>query len=171
MDKETRNLLIGLVLGGLIALTGSWVMWNIQIGYENANLAHGIYLDIDKSNASLQTFANVYKHPENLPIKNTYIVPSTSFYLDYRLSPTPVDISRFDPELSDKLYFYYYNLAEAETIRLHLNDPNSIESKNPYVYDTFYAQMGKDIINCSEEIQPIKNIIIKKYPNKPYFFF
>lgn len=166
MDKETRNLFIGLVLGGLIAFAGSWVMWSIQISYENANVAHGIYLDLEKSNASIQTTANVFKHPENLPDNITTVVPSTSFYLDYRLSPTPADISRFDSGLSDKLYNYYYNLTEAETIRLQLNDPNSVENKNSYVYDAFYTQMEKDIINCSEEIQPIKDSLNQEYPIK-----
>lgn len=159
MDKETRNLIIGLVVGGLIAFVSAWAMWAIQIQYENENLAHGIYLDLEKANMVLPLYAHALQNGNVFNI-------SGSFYSSYYLSPTAADLSRFDSKLSNKLYIYYYNLAEAETIRLKLNDPNSIENTNENLHTIALTNMKNDLINCSEMIPSIEALINQEYPKK-----
>ena len=160
MEKEVY-ILIGAIIGASLTIAGAWGMWNIQIGYENTNLAHGIYKDLEQSNATICLYADLFHNSKN------FGVPEESFYYDYRLSPTALELSRFPPKISNVLYEYYYNLARAESIRLRLTDPNSWERNNPELFTKAHDEMKRDIINCCEEIQPIKVLINKNYPIDP----
>ena len=163
MYQEIFLLIVGALLGGGISLASAWWMWKTQIENENSNLAHGIYKDLDKTKTNLHLIVEANKHPQNIPNKSP-LIPNQSFYPIYSLSPTVEDISRFDPALSKELFNYYYDLADAEKIRLELNDPNSILHKIPPIFDAAYTQMTEDLIRCYEKTSQLKSLISQKFP-------
>ncbi|MCX5855934.1 MAG: hypothetical protein NTZ24_15435 [Deltaproteobacteria bacterium] len=191
--------ILGVVIGTILGLMCSLVVWKLDKNYQERNVAYGFYLEIKESEVRINEMAKVLSNISNCPqrdiiftrertpgtttqtnymnsrISDVVCAPIESFYPQYGIFlGYRKEISRFHKELAESLYTYYTNLFEAENDRLFLNTAKTSGDSflnSPEILEAKYKHMKSAIINCSNEIPKLKKLLEDRINKKVLFIF
>ena len=141
-DSALAAALVGALVGALIGGVVSYGVSSIQEGQHQNYVAQALYTDIsvtsDVLNLSLTNYNNYKKNnPSNLTV---FISPSP-FYTEHGLYFIySSDVSKFDSNLSNEIFLYYYNVM-------------MIENERRYLEDHFSAVMNKGNLTEEKEME------------------
>jgi hypothetical protein len=198
MDPNIIVTILGIIIGAIIGLAGSFGLWVYDKNYQERNIANYFYLEMKESQHRINDMAkiliNISNAPQqdiifvrrnipgtfnqpnfgNSPISDEVFAPSESFYPQYGIFfENKKEISRFDAELAESLYTYYINLFEAENDRLYLKkvrgSSNSFDT-NPEILNAKFQDMKSRITTCSKESQKLMELLKKRIDRKRFWF-
>jgi hypothetical protein len=159
--------------GAYFAITAADKQINDQKQQEQKNLATGFLIELEQNEKYLTTLSVDFKNRSSARYNPTKIIEP--LYPDYGLFYSKgSDISKFNPNLSRKLFKFYSTLLEAESDRTLFNlyyyetDANKIKenpklSLDPNVMEAMalkqpaYDKMKNNVIKCADDIEDIKN--------------
>lgn len=125
-------LILGAVIGGIIAFISAYTMWKVQIKYNKRNIAQGFYAEISSLERTIELYAEVFDNPGS----GTGLVKiNHPFYGDGLFFALRKEIFAFNKDLSKLLFEFYSYLLTAERDRQIDNsdlffEPANEEMKN-----------------------------------------
>lgn len=121
MNGEVALVLLSVVIGGVIGIFSSYVMWKTQIKYDKKNITRGFYLEISSLENRLKLFADVFsgvtppptQHKTDDPVEiHDPLYADDGLFFVFRK-----EMFSFSSDLSKSLFEFYSYLLTAEKDR------------------------------------------------------
>jgi len=116
-------LILGVVIGGIIGFTSSYLMWKVQLKYNKSKVAQGFYLEISSLEKMIKLFAKAFDRAGPVEI-------GQPFYSDGLFFACRKEIFGFNRDLSKRLFEFYTYLLTAEKDRRIRNSNDFFKQAN-----------------------------------------
>jgi len=107
-------LILGVVIGGIIGFTSSYLMWIVQLKYNKSTVAQGFYLEISSLEKTIELYAKAF---ESAGLGASPVEIGQPFYSDGLFFACRKEIFGFNRDLSKRLFEFYTCLLTADKCR------------------------------------------------------
>lgn len=142
------------IIGGIIGLTSSYIMWKMQTRYEKKNVAHALYLELSSLEGSLGAFAKAFVNPPPGVSRDAPVIINQPFYSEGLFLSFKKEIASFNNELSSNLFQFYILLLRAEEYRQI--------SEDDLFFDQANKAMRDNIVKGYSLLPDLKKLLVKE---------
>lgn len=178
LSSETFAALLGAIIGGLLTICGSVILWLIQQRKELKNVSRGLFFDISNLEVRFNEFMDMREKfnllaqekakEQGTKVEHAIMSTPIPFYDDnglfYAFSK---DIARFDSKLSSVLYEFYITVDYVEKLRGRIarlqEHSNNLTEFDYKIMDVDYGEMVESVKKAQKLIP-----VIKQYLNKNF---